>query len=543
VKILSVSLENFASYKKLDFEFDSQGLALIHGPTGSGKSTLCDAIPWVMFGVTAKGGKVDEVLSWPGNEIASGSTVFVKDEIVYEIVRARGPKAKDNDLSWSILTDGIALRGKDIPDTQRLINQLLGMDADLYLSGAYYHEFSKTAGFFTTTAKARRELAEQLVDLDLPKTLQIKSSEAKKQAEIELQKTERKLERTTSNLELLKERAVALNLNIDTWEDNHQLKKDKALAAYHSWDNTLRTRLEELNKELVTIEQIALPPASFHNRKMAIQLEMSILPPDTCDKCGARKHNHKLDELRQQLQTLEKEALKNETYLVKRSNVAFNIKTHSAQENCYGGMLLELEAETNPHRPDLATTIQRIEEHKGDIVRHEVALQSHKINLGDLKQLSDVINDFRAHLVKSTIGDLEAKTNDLLTKHFDAEIRVDFTTAENDKIDVTIMKDGNQCVYSQLSKGQRQLLKLTFGVSVMRVVANHHGLQFNAAFVDEGFDGLSEEFKIKAYGLLQTLALDYDSLFVVEHSSELKALFEKQFEVSMTADGSQIGEY
>lgn len=537
MKLLSVSLENFASYAKLNFEFDGQGLALIHGPTGSGKSTLCDAIPWVLFGVTAKGGKVDEVLSWPGDKKTFGAISLEND--LY-ISRARGNK--QNDLCFS-RDGGITIqRGRDIPDTQRLINDLLGMDADLYLSGAYYHEFSKTASFFTTTAKARRELAEQLVDLSLPKTLQIKSSEARKLAEIELQKTERKIERITSNLELLKERVVALNINIDTWEDNQQIKKDKTLAAYHSWDTTLKTSLEGLNKDLAIIEKLVQPPESFHNRKMTIQFEMSVLPPDMCDKCGARKHNHKLDKLRQQLQALEKEALKNETYLVKRNNIAFNIKTVSGQENCYGDMLLELEAETNPHRPDLATTKQRIEEHKGDIVGHEAALQSHKITLGDLKQLSDVINDFRAHLVKSTISDLETKTNDLLAKHFDAEIRVIFASGESDKIEVEIMKDGNNAVFSQLSRGQRQLLKLCFGVSVMRVVANHHGLRFNAVFIDEALDGLSDEFKVKAYGLLEALSLDYDSLFVVEHSSEFKALFTKQFEVTLTDGGSVIEE-
>jgi len=59
VKILSCVLENFASYERLEFDFSPQGLTLIEGPTGSGKSTLCDAIPWILFGRTAKDGALD----------------------------------------------------------------------------------------------------------------------------------------------------------------------------------------------------------------------------------------------------------------------------------------------------------------------------------------------------------------------------------------------------------------------------------------------------------------------------------------------------
>src|ERR1700733_2695413 len=99
MKILSASVQNFASYKKLDFEFDGQGLALVAGPTGSGKSTLCDVVPWVLFGRTSKGGTVDEVLSWPGDEITSGViTIDDRSGRPFSITRTRGSKPKDNDL-------------------------------------------------------------------------------------------------------------------------------------------------------------------------------------------------------------------------------------------------------------------------------------------------------------------------------------------------------------------------------------------------------------------------------------------------------------
>src|SRR5271166_6085820 len=154
MKILSCYVSDFASYEELHFNFQKQGLTLIQGPTGSGKSTLCDIIPWTLFGRTAKDGAVDEILKWNSTEPAYGNlTLEVRGEKI-AVTRARGKNAKDNDLI--LWVDDKLIRGKDLNDTQKLINTKLGMDLQLYLASAYFHEFSQTAGFFTATAKNRR---------------------------------------------------------------------------------------------------------------------------------------------------------------------------------------------------------------------------------------------------------------------------------------------------------------------------------------------------------------------------------------------------
>src|SRR5690348_8536249 len=93
MRILSVSAQNFASYKSLEFDFQNQGLILIQGATGSGKSTLCDLIPWVLFGQTAKGGKVDEIRTWNTEEPTTGSIRLSNNIVIW---RSRSP----NDLFY-----------------------------------------------------------------------------------------------------------------------------------------------------------------------------------------------------------------------------------------------------------------------------------------------------------------------------------------------------------------------------------------------------------------------------------------------------------
>ena len=184
MKIISCHAENFGSYKKLDFEFDSKGLTLVSGPTGAGKSTLCDLVPWVLFGTTAKGGKVDDILSWSGGITKGEILVESGFKIIMKVCRTRSKGS--NDLYYTFMEgknrdeECAPLRGKDLNDTQELIHAHLGMAADTYLASAYLHEFSLTNQFFITSAKNRRLLTEQVADLTLATTLTKKTAEYKK---------------------------------------------------------------------------------------------------------------------------------------------------------------------------------------------------------------------------------------------------------------------------------------------------------------------------------------------------------------------------
>lgn len=486
MRVIDCRLENFASYKSLQFYFDEQGLCLIQGPTGSGKSTLCDAIPWILFGRTAKDGAVDEVRSWGVDMPTTGELIIQVKGIRYLVRRSRNP----SDLYWQ-LYKGTPQRGKDLNDTQRILNSLLEFDVNTYLAGAYFHEFSQTAQFFTTTAKNRRVLCEQLVDLSKAKTLQTNLGEKKK----ELAKEEQTY---AQKIQLYADRAQQLDHNnFIKLADNFEVDKQKTL----------------LSIGFKIASKLTLPADYL---KEAIQtLEKST----TCDKCGSHIHSRELAELK-------REEYANNSAIAAIENLKFEFEKEKSKTNHYG----DLEAKR----------LKDIENAETNLVRYSDLHSQTEVKLADIELLSQVVNDFRSVSIKNTISQLEHQTNRLLTEHFDGEIRVMFEVEAADKLDVTITKDGNICSYTQLSKGQRQLLKLCFGISVMRAVANRYGTSFNAIFLDEALDGLDDQLKAKALGLFRTMELEYGSIFVVDHSSELKAAFEKSFKVELINGGSNI---
>lgn len=468
MRILSISAQNFVSYKRIDFDFQNQGFTLIHGATGSGKSTLCDLIPWVLYGKTAKGGTVSEVLTWPGSEVTSATLIMADG---YSYTRTRGSQPKDNDL---IINDGERIyRGKDLLDTQKLINQELGMDYDLYLASSYYHEFSQTAQFFTTTAKNRRAICEQLVDLSLPKTLQVKAFEDWRTLVKQQTSLEQSIQGIAGKVSLLQRLQVSENTKAETWNQTHKANIEIAGRQYEAFEK---------------------------NRKKTISKK--------CNYCN--------------------------TVLQKPHEVI------DTSENPFSNRLLDLEAASNPYTGTVKDYSTEITAQQSEETKLSIDLAQINSDITDLDILSGVITSFRMMSIENTIKDVETKTNDFLSKHFDAELRIEFDVTEADKLDVSIFKDGNQASYTQLSKGQRCILKLCFATAVMQAVANHHSITPSQIFYDEALDGLDGTMKEKAFHMLETLALNHESVFVVEHSESLKALFPNSFHVTLTNEGSKI---
>jgi DNA repair exonuclease SbcCD ATPase subunit len=488
VKILSVEAENFASIKQAKFNITNSGLTLIQGDTGSGKSTLCDLIPWGLFGVTAKGGVVTDVLSWPGNEVTK--VVVLLDNMI--ICRTRGPKTKDNDLYFTKGTESDFTRGKDIQDTQKLINSIIGFDAELYLAGAYYHEFSQIAQFFTANAKNRRQICEQLVDLSLAKKL-----------------TQRRLEESTvknKKLTELTQSIAILSSNINVLKQKQELENTR----YATWENVKINRLANLQQQIKAWDLA-------HNTKLSsLKIKASEFKNETkCPTCGShidkKLHNPYIEQ----------------------------IDIESTKENPYYIQMLNIDAENNPYEEAAKDYSNGIAIKEIELKEKQYSNQILSNEINELDALQQIIEDYRSTSIVNAISSIETETNSLLTEYFDGEIKIQFEVAEADKINVNIQKDGNLANFTQLSKGQRGLLKLCFGVSVMNAVQNHHGVNMSMVWFDEALDGLSDALKLKAVSMLGRLT-QYESVFFIEHSESVKAMIVNKYNVELVNGYSQI---
>lgn len=532
MRVLSVELHNFGSFEHIKFDMSDKGLTLISGPTGAGKSTLCDAIPWVLFGTTAKGGAVDEVRSWFTDEPTKGVLSFLD----WQIVRIRGKQV--NDLY--IETQNGIIRGKDLKDTQNIINTQLGFDETLYLAGAYFHEFSQVAQFFTTNAKNRRQICDQLLDLTLANSLQAKNSLEIKRLTKENAEHTAAVKSYEDTLKYKGDLWLAEKAKAENFEANKASRLEAAKAKHRVFEISRQERIAKEETALNSINESIQPKEKFETTEKRLKAKLAALPDNKCPTCGAKHSSQERADISASIHEAEKRRIKNDELLRRANTAAFSIKSIAKEVNPYEATLLEIADLENTHT---ATAEKLLADNTATSVRH-----SHRIHemlkgqtqLADAEVLAEVLLSFRSTLIQNTIVRLQDATNSLISEHFDGELQVALAVESSDKLDVEITKDGNACAYTQLSKGQRCILKLCFSIAVMKTIAQHHALSFNAIFLDEALDGLSDSMKEKAYGLFAKLSLDYSSIFVVDHSEALKSMFTNKIEVALVNGRSEI---
>lgn len=509
MKLHKCKVTNFGSYKELEFDFPSVGLGLISGPTGSGKSTFQDIVSWILFGVTPKGGTVDEVRSWQSDEPTKGHLILEtwSGETI-SVCRIRG-KPNENDLFFTNENKLCASsRGKDLQDTQKLLNEKLGVTEEVYNIATCYNEFSLIGGFFRLNKAKRKEVFETIASLEFPKKLGEKAQVKKAEVKKELQVLESKL----------KESEYKYNYNQSQIQEITELRD-----GYHRFKVINLAKLEAKLSSIPDRDKVDLDYRNIRHQKKLLQMQKS-----ECDKCGQSIKNSELIEL-----------MKRESEILKRMS---SIDMIEANNEAIHRKLDELKFETNPYESQLNNKVKLILPFKQDVEDLSKEVNQFKTELLSLEQLSDLTVKLRAELLRKSVSTIQNETNRYLETYFDSEIKVTFSVTNNDNIDIVIQKNEYECSYTQLSKGQRGLLKLCFSISVMEVVANRVGQHFSTLLFDESLDGLDTELKIKAFALFQELSKSHESILVIDHCNELKEMFDKRYEVELVNDHSVIHE-
>jgi len=534
MKLRIIEVHNFGSYKDLEFDYTSLGLTLISGPTGSGKSTLQDAAFWVLYGKTAKGGNVDDIRSWQSKEPTVGVVVLDHNSTILTITRIRGT-SQQNDLYWS--EKNKIYRGKDITETQQLLEQRLGVSSEMYAAATYYNEFSPTGSFFIDNARDRRELFEMIAPLEFSTALREKLAHACKETKHELAIKIAEEAKLSGKSEQLRISVASADYEYRAWGVGRAATIASLYGKSTSFETEKAKKIAKITAQEAQYKEMTRKNSENLKQKMAQNIK-DFVAEKTCQSCGViqKKDEMGLIELEETYrQILSSEEKSYNPHSIELENIRQSTDPYIEQ----------LEIEKNKQNP-FSNLLERTKSDYDKSIDQCTAIAKVKADLEKRKDallhLIDLVSDLRAILLKRTVKEIETQTNTYLEKYFESEIRVIFDTNGSDSLDLEIVKGGYTATYKQLSKGQRGLLKLCFSLSVMKAASNKIGIHFDTIMLDEGLDGLDADLKIKAFNLLSELENTYENILVIDHAEELKSLFSRRFNVSLESDHSVITE-
>lgn len=133
-----ILIQNFFRYTNPEWiELANQGLVLINGSNGSGKSTIFEALVWAIWGKTTRGKTGDDVVNRVVGKDCYVELVISDGDQTFRITRYRKHKHGKNRLEFGVDTDQgpVPLTQGTTAQTQEAINELLGIDFDTFIRG------------------------------------------------------------------------------------------------------------------------------------------------------------------------------------------------------------------------------------------------------------------------------------------------------------------------------------------------------------------------------------------------------------------------
>jgi exonuclease SbcC len=169
---IRLKLYNFLPYRDPDpLYFDGITTACLTGHNGAGKSSILDAITWVLWGASRVGKTGDDKLIHAGQNEMYVELDFEQQGVVYRVRRARtSGKSARSTLDLLILQDGSGSTwqqnsGANLRETEARIRDLLKVDYDTFVASAFLQQ-GKADAFTTRTPAERKKVLSDILGIE-----------------------------------------------------------------------------------------------------------------------------------------------------------------------------------------------------------------------------------------------------------------------------------------------------------------------------------------------------------------------------------------
>ncbi len=251
IEFKKVTLHNFMSFSHSELCFNDDGFIRVSGvnenpldnagSNGSGKSSLWEAVVWVLTGETIRGTK--HIVNIYGDDGCFVDIEFYIDNTKYQLIRAKDHKIKKTSLQ--ILINDQDVSGKGVRDSEKLLQQYLPDITASLLGSVIILGQGLPQKFTNNTPSGRKEVLEKLSNSDfMIEDLKKRVNERKQVLQGEQRSIEDTLLQDKTRIALL-EKQVAEQQQILSTLDKTELEDQL---------NELKVKQRQLEDELNIIE-------------------------------------------------------------------------------------------------------------------------------------------------------------------------------------------------------------------------------------------------------------------------------------------------
>lgn len=265
MKFTTLKIENFLAITKAEVNLKDRGLVLIQGANlddtsatsnGAGKSSIADALCWVLYGTTAREVTGDDVV----NDTAGKGTMVQVDiedgDDVWRIKRHRKyPKLKDKLVVLHLLKDGTIndeTKGTD-KLTQVVVDKVVGASHEVFVASMYAGQ-EKMPDLPAMTDKNIKILVEEAAGVTLLEEAYKEARQRLNAAAEKVTAIETSMVNVQSKIDLLEDQITTTEASAAGWEADRK----SAIARSRAELGPLVASVKALDAEIAFVDQPAI---------------------------------------------------------------------------------------------------------------------------------------------------------------------------------------------------------------------------------------------------------------------------------------------
>jgi exonuclease SbcC len=403
---LQLTLKNFLSYREASLDFRGLHTACICGANGAGKSSLLEAITWVIWGQSRASSEDDVIYS--GTEDVRVDFEFIGDGQRYRIIRSR-QRGKGGSLDFQVVSSSgfRSLNGKGIRATQEHIITALKLDYDTFINSAYLRQ-GRANEFMQRRPNERKQILADLLKLDQYEQLAIQAKDLSKQYKGQLEQLEEQKKRQAEKLEqqdLIISQTNTVDAEIQELRQQ-QKQAQEQLKELQTLEHQRQTWQQQLTLQQNQEQQINQNYNHFHQEQIEIQKQLNDLQTIIAQETEITAGYQRYLNLHQEEETL---SVKSQTYQELQQQ-----KQHREQEQLKYINNLKLSLQKNQ------TCLENLEQQEQEI--KQTLKQSSEVEKGLEK-----LRDCRQKLAE--LDDLQHQVSPLLKRKAKLETDIEGSKA------------------------------------------------------------------------------------------------------------------
>lgn len=559
-----ITIEGFKSIQNMEFEFHETGVYLIKAPNGTGKSTVFEAIYFVLFGKDMKGENLDSVLTLPeyrGRDYRGCrvSLNLYKSGNRYTITRTHKYKNEGDKFgsgSLNVYEDGDSVSERLKRDSQQVVNDILGVSENVFMNSVMFGQNMRR--FMETSGEDKKEIFSSFFELDWIDRARERAASLfseYSQKEREAQEQERLLKTIIESLTAERERYQQYITGFEEDKINkiaglqNQIDLLPVLEIKTGFNQDafelLKKELDDCRTEYFTIQS---ENQSKEREVRRIEAEIKKMKDtkidENCPTCGGAIKQEVIFDLQNKIELdimyAEKELsaitiqdllpikTKGED-LKKRVDAMENQKMNQDQNNSLFESverqkkmimnLIDIERKSEPVPSiDFTEEINKLEE---------------KIQLLDSGQYRSTITALKwwqgtgfagGGLKAYIVNDILKKLNLIINRYAERldmsiEIKIDTEKARKGFITLVYKLDGTPVNFLALSGGEKQRINLAISFAIFDMIEMSAG-GFNFMVFDEAFNGLDQEGIFEIHQMLKERAVN-KQIIIVTHGDTM----------------------